>query len=276
MASDSAPNKTLRVGLAQCQPGGDQQKNLSLIAGFVERAASEVCDVVVFPEYSHIFSPENPSRYASAAEELGGEFVTELTRLSTTHGGIRIVVGMVERSGGESVKPFNTVVAVGPDGLISSARKIHLFDAFGFEESAVLQTSPGPDGAVWSEGEWCAGMLTCYDLRFPEVTRYLADQGATVVIIPAQWLPGNGKLDHWRTLLRARAIENQTWVVAVGHPEPSGVGHSMVIDPFGQVVLELGADDDFASAELTLDRIDEVRQANPVRTARRFRIEWSG
>ena len=114
-------------------------------------------------------------------------------------------------------------------------RKIHLYDSFGYRESDRL--SGGPTEAVVVEiAGWQVGLMTCYDLRFPELARALVDAGAEVIVVPAAWLPGERKVDHWRTLVRARAIENTVFVVAAGQPGPRYTGHSMVGDPLGDVL----------------------------------------
>jgi predicted amidohydrolase len=114
------------------------------------------------------------------------------------------------------------------------------------------------------------GLMTCYDLRFPELGRLLVDHGAEVLVVPAAWVAGPRKVEHWRTLARARAIENTVFVVAAGQPGPRYTGHSLVVDPLGDVLAE--ADEETAVLRATLDRavLDEARRTNPSLANRRF------
>ena len=112
--------------------------------------------------------------------------------------------------------------------------------------------------------------MTCYDLRFPELSRLLVDQGAEVLVVPAAWVAGPRKVDHWRTLARARAIENTVFVVAAAQPGPRYTGHSLVVDPLGDVLAEAGEEP--AVLRATLDRavLDEARRTNPSLANRRL------
>ena len=116
------------------------------------------------------------------------------------------------------------------------------------------------------------GIQTCYDVRFPEVTRRLVDAGAELVLIPAEWVRGPQKEHHWRTLVTARALENTIYVAAADHAPPIGVGCSVVVDPMGVVVAALGEQVDAAVAFPTRARLDEVRAVNPALRLRRFDV----
>jgi predicted amidohydrolase len=118
--------------------------------------------------------------------------------------------------------------------------------------------------------------MTCYDLRFPEVGRLLADAGADVILVAAEWVRGALKEHHWRTLLTARAIENTLFVAAADHPPPLGVGHSMIVDPQGVQIAAVGTTTDVAVAHLEVDAVARVRRVNPALALRRFRVEPRG
>jgi len=173
-----------------------------------------------------------------------------------------------------SGKPFNTLVCVHDTGVVGVSQKIHLYDAFGHSESEWLSAAPIADPEIVAAWPWRIGMQTCYDLRFPEVSRRLVDAGANLIVIPAQWVPGPNKLEQWRALLVARAIEFQCVIVAVGQPAPHGVGHSMVVGPRGDVLAETGESPGHMVATLSMDQVNAVREENPMAAARRFGVVW--
>ena len=261
----------LRVSLAQYAPTFEVQENLRAMQALVGEAAGHGSDLVVFPEYSHTFTPGYGDAWAEGAEDFEGEFVQGLTEASLVHEGITIVAGMLRR-GQDGAKPTNTVVAVGSGGVVTSADKIHLYDAFGATESQWISPGPITDPHIVECSGFRVGFLACYDLRFPEVARRLGDAGADVLVVPAQWVPGDHKLHHWRTLLAARAIENQTYVLAAGHPEPHGIGHSQIVDPLGEVVVEAAGSPTLVHAVLSRDLLDSTRGRNPMTSARRFGV----
>ncbi|MGB0099403.1 MAG: nitrilase-related carbon-nitrogen hydrolase, partial [Nocardioides sp.] len=147
----------------------------------------------------------------------------------------------------------------------------HLYDSFGYRESDRL--TAGPTGSAWpvvDVGGFRIGLMTCYDLRFPEMARALVDAGAEVLVVPAAWVAGPRKVDHWRTLVRARAIENTVFVLAAGQSGPRYSGHSLVVDPLGDVLAEAGENDEVLGAELTRERLEESRRTNPSLANRRL------
>ena len=160
-------------------------------------------------------------------------------------------------------RAYNTLVAVRPDGtLAGSYRKIHLYDAFGYRESDRL--APGDsDPLSVSVGDHRLGLITCYDLRFPELTRSLATDGADVLVVPAAWIRGPLKEDHWMTLLRARAIENTCYVAAADQCGDAYSGRSMLIDPMGVVVASLGEEVGTCVGDVDTERVGSVRRRNP-------------
>jgi predicted amidohydrolase len=171
----------------------------------------------------------------------------------------------------DPARPFNTLVVVGPGGLRATYRKIHLYDSFGYRESDRLSAGPLEAVVVDVEG-WKVGLMTCYDLRFPELARALVDGGAELLVVPSAWVAGDGKVDHWRTLVRARAIENTVYVAAAGQPGPRYCGHSMLVGPDGEVLVEADQDADPSGAFSGVNRphLEEVRRANPSLANRRL------
>jgi predicted amidohydrolase len=168
-------------------------------------------------------------------------------------------------------RPHNTLLVRG--SAHAAYRKIHLYDSFGYRESDRLTEGPWDPTVVEIAG-WQVGLLTCYDLRFPELARDLSTAGAEVLVVPSAWVPGRTeeeharKVDHWRTLVRARAIENVAWVVAVGQPAPRYTGHSMIVDPNGEVVAEADAEQVELTAVLDRATLTQARATNPSLTNR--------
>jgi len=225
-------------------------------------------DLVVFPEvFARDFGTPGAD-VAPYAEELDGPFVTRLHELAR-EADLTVVAGMFERSE-DPQRPYNTLVAVGPSGLVASYRKIHLYDSFGHRESDRLLAGT-VEPVVVEVGGFKVGLMTCYDLRFPELARALVDRGAEILVVPAAWVAGDRKVEHWRTLVIARAIENTVYVAAAGQPGPRYTGHSMIVAPHGDVLVELDADtDEVAWSGISRELLDDVRITNPSLANRRM------
>ena len=262
----------MRVALIQLAASVDSAANRELVIERLEALEPGAHDLVVLPEASmHDFgSPEHD--LASHAEPIDGPFVQLLAeqarRLRAT-----IVAGMFETTDG---LPLNTLVVLGPDGsLRATYRKIHLYDSFGYRESDRLRAGsiepvtvdvPHGGGATTT-----VGLMTCYDLRFPELARALVDRGAELLLAPAAWVAGDGKLHHWRTLLAARAIENVVPVAAAAQGGDRYTGHSLVVDALGSIVAEGGAgEDDLVTTRLDADDLTRARDVNPSLQNRRM------
>lgn len=264
----------VRVAVAQFAPGQDKADNQRSVARLTARAAAEGARVVLFPEYAMFTASRMDRRYVEAAEPLDGPFVAAAADTARREG-VHVVVGVGEAGAEAGEDRFtNTLVALSPEGeRVAHYRKIHLYDAFGVQESRVLRPGPIEEPETFAVDDVVFGLQTCYDLRFPEVTRRVVDAGAHVVLLAAQWVPGPLKEDHWRTLARARAIENTVYVAAAGQAAPTGAGNSMVVDPMGNALSALG-EQAFATAtaEVSASRVQEVRDVNPALALRRFSV----
>lgn len=258
------------VALAQYAPHPESSANVAAITSLAEDARDAGASILILPEYAQAFVPGGGPVWASVAEELDGPFVTEMVALSRRLDGLIIIAGMLAAKEGAS--PRNTIVAVGPEGLMSRVEKLHLYDAFGATESQSVSVGDiEPPQIIDIDGlRW--GFLTCYDLRFPEVARRLVDAGATCLVVPAQWVPGPHKVHHWNTLLSARSLENQCFVLAAGHPGPHGIGQSAAIDPLGVVLTQAGDGPELLVVQLDPASVHAARVANPMAQARRFSI----
>ena len=258
------------VAIAQFAPTARAEANLHHIEELVSRAAARGADLVLFPEYSSYFVDPFDESLARNAQDIDGPFVSGLVELASTHD-VHLVAGLLER-GLDGRRVRNTVVAVDATGVLASYRKLHLYDAFGQRESDWVE--PGEPGApqTFELGGLVFGLMTCYDLRFPEVARLLADAGVDVALVAAEWVRGPLKEHHWRTLLHARAIENTMYVAAADHPPPLGIGNSMVVDPAGVEIAAIGTATDVAVAWLEKEAVDRVRRVNPALALRRFHV----
>lgn len=263
------------IAVAQFAPGTDKQENLRSIAKFTAEAAASNARVLAFPEYSMFTVPVMDNRFVESAEGLDGPFVTGLREIAVQHG-MHLVAGINEAIAGEN-RIFNTLVAVSPAGEIEARyRKLHLYDAFGYKESDMVKPGSVEKPETFVVDGITFGMQTCYDLRFPEVTRRIVDAGGDVLLLPAEWVPGPLKEDHWTTLVRARAIENTIYVAAADQSAPAGSGASAIIDPMGLVLASLGERVGTVTAKVDPERITEVRAKNPALSLRRFTIAPNG
>ncbi|MBS1905712.1 MAG: carbon-nitrogen hydrolase family protein [Actinobacteria bacterium] len=257
------------VAVCQFAPVADRAANRERIGDLVGQAAGRGAQVIVLPEYSSYFVDPLDETLAANAEELDDAFTARLRVLAARHG-VVIVAGLVERAGEGRIR--NALVAVDATGLLAVYRKQHLYDAFGQTESRWIEPGGLGEPATFAVAGLTFGLMTCYDLRFPEVARTLVDAGADVLVVPAEWVRGPLKEQHWTTLLAARAIENTAYVVAADHPVPVGVGHSAVIDPQGVTVAGIGTGEGIAVAELEAAAVARVREVNPVLRLRRYRV----
>lgn len=260
---------SLHTAVIQFAPTTDTAENIAQIQRLVSAAADRGAEFVVLPEYAIFTNPVIDQSFVDHAEPLDGPSVAALRKLSVDKN-IAIIAGVNEPDGTGRI--YNTLVGIQEGNIEAVYRKLHLYDAFGTQESAWV--SPGEIQApqLLEVNGLKIGMQTCYDLRFPEVSRMLVDAGADVLALPAEWVPGPLKEFHWMTLLRARAIENTVYIVAADQSAPTGSGHSSIVDPMGIAVASIGEEVGIAQAELNKDRIDSARSTNPALAMRRFKV----
>ncbi len=271
-AAHGAATDAVAIAVAQFAPGDDTDENLERMSRLAGDAANRGALLVVFPEYSSYFTAAMDASWIEHAQGLHGPFVRALAELATELG-IHIVAGLVERVQGEEKRVANTLVALDPHGeLVAHYRKMHLYDAFGQRESEWIVPGPVEAPQTFAFGGFTVGLQTCYDLRFPEVTRQLVDAGADLVLVPSEWVRGPLKEAHWRTLATARAIENTVFLAAADHAPPIGVGNSLIVDPMGVELAGLGEEVGTVVAWITPARLTEVRRINPALQLRRFGV----
>ncbi|MDQ1562271.1 MAG: deaminated glutathione amidase [Actinomycetota bacterium] len=264
-------NSAVAIAVAQFAPLDDAADNLATIRSLCEAAVGRGAKLVVFPEYASYFSPTLGQGFVDAAEPLDGRFIQGVRALAIELD-VHLVVGLVERID-EPSRFSNTLVAVSPRGdILATYRKLHLYDAFGEKESTWVKPGEIKPPEIFHFGDFTVGLQTCYDLRFPEVTRRLVDAGVDLVLVPSEWVRGPLKEHHWRTLIIARALENTIYVAAADHTPPIGVGNSMIVDPMGVVLASSGEAVDIAVATISPDRVAATRQVNPALQLRRFAV----
>lgn len=257
----------LTVALAQCLPGGCAEESLTKVEAAHKRAAGQGAQLLVLPEMAVTTAGE-----PGGAEALDGACARRAAQMAHRCG-IWVVHTQDERSA-DARHPYNVAMLFAPDGrLAGTYRKTHLYDAHGMRESDKYTAGDNPCEPV--EVPWGRlAIAICYELRFPEVARRASLAGANMLVVPAAWVDGPGKLDHWRTLLRARAIENELFVLGCCRPHGVGgpidwVGHSMVVDPLGNVVAEAGPGEELLVATLDTAAAEKARAAMPVFAHRR-------
>ena len=248
-----------RICLAQLDVAPSKKENLSRVFSTVEKAGKE-SDLIVFPEYCMGFPQEGLSRryLAEVAEPLTGDFVSKVAEVSKRIG-VAVVVPIFEKDSGFV---YNTAVVIDRGRVLGSYRKIHLFDALGYRESDVFRA--GSDPVVFSVGEMQFGLVLCYDIRFPELIRAEVMSGAQAVIASAGWYAGPLKEEQWQTLLMARAQENTSYLIGVGNANRAFIGRSIIVDPLGVKIMDLGSGDRVGFCELDEDRIRKAREIMPL------------
>lgn len=261
---------TLRISLAQVTSGTEPSENLKIVLTQAQAAKDAGASIVVLPEaMMRCFG--GPIR--AVAEPIDGPWADTVREMAQSVG-ITIVAGMFTPAGDGRV--HNTLLVTGP-GTDAHYDKIHLFDAFGFAESDTV--APGSDPLIVDVDGVKVGFATCYDIRFPALFQKLGDMGAQLIVVPASWGSGPGKVEQWTLLARARALDSTAYVAACDQAEPDsdaaadsaplGVGHSMVSSPTGEVLGELDATPGLLTVDIDTGLVDAVRKKLPVLENRR-------
>ena len=273
----------VRVSIVQMKSSPDKEENLAFSLEQIKQSAKKEAKIICFPEFQMSFSPPSQSskELFSISESLNGNFVKQLKK-SAKENNIFIVGSIYEHTNlisantkqeenkiNKNYRVYDTVVLINEQGkLISYYRKMHLYDALGFKESTKLLAGSKLFSPIISPlGK--LGTLVCYDLRFPELSRILALKGSNALIAPSGWVQGTMKEDHWLIMCRARAIENGVYLIAPNQIGNIFCGRSLVVDPFGVVVVDMGNSEGFEIIDLDLSRIDVIRKSLPLLKNRR-------
>lgn len=262
----------MRVAVVQMTSGASVAENVARAEELVGEAAPE-SDLLVLPERWNLIASRDLTR--AGAEPLDGPSLTAARRWAS-EAGVAILAGSIAELSRDPDRPFNSSVLIGPDGEDRAVyRKLHLFDVVvgGTEYRESSATMAGSEIVVGTVDDVRVGLSVCYDLRFPELYRGLVLAGAEVLAVPAAFTAHTGPA-HWEVLLRARAIEQQAFVVAAGQVGSGGDGRrshgqSLIIDPWGEILAEISEGEGVAGADLSLERLREVRSTLPALEHRR-------
>jgi deaminated glutathione amidase len=264
----------MRAAAIQLNSTNDKARNLELAARLVRDAARDGAELVVLPEKWNLLGAA--TELEAGAEELEDGASIDAAREWARELGIHLVAGSIAERVAGAERLFNTSALIDPSGRLAAVyRKIHMFDVevggVTYRESEHEQ--PGEEIVTASAGAVEVGLSVCYDLRFPELYRILAVRGARLITVPSAFTLATGR-DHWEILVRARAIENQAFLIApdqVGEAPPhySSYGRSMIVDPWGIVLAQAADHQCFVAADLDLERQEQIRESLPSLANRR-------
>jgi len=261
-----------KVAIVQFKASTNKNNNLKKILSYINKASKKGAELCAFPEFMMFYTPssQSSSKLSSLAETINGNFVTTIARAAKKNS-IQVVGTFYEKSRKKN-RVYDTSFIINKFGkVVSTYRKIHLYDAMGFRESNKM--TPGSKivkPTKTSVGK--IGMLICYDLRFPEMSRTLASAGSEILVVPSAWVKGEMKEEHWVTINKTRAIENGCYVVAPDQVGNIYCGRSLVVDPLGKILLDMKKRQGFGVVNISLSKVKKIRKILPLLKNRRTDI----
>ena len=264
--------KKFRTALVQMKSSVNKVQNLAYSLELINEAAKDKARLICFPEFQMAYSPpeQKPEALHKIAEKMNGNFVSTLS-YSAKQNKINVIATIYEiiNTNKQNHKVFDTAIIINDLGKLKSVyRKVHLYDALGFKESKKLVAGSIIERPTrTSVGN--VGLLICYDMRFPEISRILTVNGANILASPSAWVAGVMKQEHWEIMVKARAIENGVYVIAPNQVGNIYCGHSMVIDPFGSTLVDMGNREGIEIIDIDSSRIDTIRRTLPLLMNRR-------
>jgi deaminated glutathione amidase len=264
------------VAIVQMESSENKEENLKVSVNFIKEAARKKASLICFPEFQMAFSPTKQSSRQLVNEVAeyvnGGNFISTLCKAAKLNK-INIISTVYEKSRNKiDSRVYDTAVLINNEGIISSIyRKLHLYDALGFKESNKMIPGNVIEKPI-STSVGNIGLMICYDIRFPEMSRILTVNGADILVAPSAWIHGIMKEEHWQTMVKARAIENGSYLIAPDQVGNIFSGRSMAIDPFGAVLLDMGDREGMEVIEIDKSRIKEVRESLPLLKNRRLDV----
>ena len=259
----------MKAAIVQFKASTNKETNLKKILDYISKAAQNKATLVAFPEFMMFYtdSSQTPKQLASLAETISGNFVTTIANTAKENH-IQVIGSFYEKSTKKN-RVYDTSFVIDKSGkVISTYRKIHLYDALGFRESdKMISGSKITKPVKTSVGK--VGLMICYDLRFPEMSRSLAVAGSEVLVAPSAWVKGDMKEEHWLTINKTRAIENGCYVIAPDQVGNIYCGRSIVVDPYGKILLDMKKRQGIGYVNIDLKKIKQVRKVLPLLKNRR-------
>jgi len=261
-----------KVAIVQFKASTIKEQNLKKILDYIKKASKKGAQLCAFPEFMMFYtkSSQTPKELASLSETINGNFVKTISKAANKH--LIQVIGTFYEKSNKKNRVYDTSFLINKSGkVVSKYRKIHLYDALGFKESKkmvsgskIVKPSRTALGKI--------GMLICYDLRFPEMSRSLALSGSEILVAPSAWVKGKNKEDHWITINKTRAIENGCYVVAPDQVGNIYCGRSVVVDPFGKILLDMKKRQGIGVVNISTEKIKKTRTVLPLLKNRRSDI----
>ena len=262
----------MKAAVVQFKASTDKQTNLEKIISYIQKAASKNAKLCAFPEFMMFYtnSKQTSKQLASLAETINGNFVTTIA-IAAKENQIEVIGSFYEKSRKKD-RVYDSSFIINKSGkMISTYRKIHLYDALGFKESnKMVPGSKITKPVNTTLGK--TGMMICYDLRFPEMARSLAASGAEILVVPSAWVKGNMKEEHWITINKTRAIENGCYVIAPDQVGNIYCGRSLVVDPYGKILLDMKKKQGIGYVDIDLNKVKQTRKILPLLKNRRTDI----
>lgn len=259
----------VKAAVIQFKASTKKEDNLKKIVSYISKAAAKNATLCAFPEFMMFYtnSSQTSKQLANLAETINGNFVTTIAKAAKENQ-IQVVGSFYEKSRKKD-RVYDTSFVIDKSGkVISTYRKIHLYDALGFKESDKMASGSEIAKPVnTSIGK--IGMMICYDLRFPEMSRSLAVAGSEVLIAPSAWVKGNMKEEHWITINKTRAIENGCYIIAPDQVGNIYCGRSLVVDPYGKILLDMKKKQGIGFVNIDLDMVKQTRKVLPLLKNRR-------
>ena len=259
----------MKVAVVQFKASTNKEENLKKIISYISKASSKNATLCALPEFIMFYtkSSQTPKELASLSETITGNFISSISKVAKKNH-IQVVGSFYEKSK-KSNRVYDTSFVINHLGkVISTYRKIHLYDALGFKESdKMIPGSKIAKPVGTSIGK--IGMMICYDLRFPEMSRALALAGSEVLIVPSAWVKGPMKEEHWITINKTRAIENGCYVIAPDQVGNIYCGRSLVVDPYGKVLVDMKKKQGISFIDIDLKKVKETRKVLPLLKNRR-------
>jgi len=259
----------MKIAIIQFKASTNKEVNLKKIVSFISKVALNDATLCAFPEFMMFYtnSSQTPKQLAILSETISGNFIKTISKAAKENK-IQVIGSFYEKSKKRN-RVYDTAFVIDKSGkVISTYRKIHLYDALGFRESdKLISGSKIAKPVKTSIGK--IGMMICYDLRFPEMARSLAVAGSEILVAPSAWVKGNMKEEHWITMNKARAIENGCYVIAPDQVGNIYCGRSLAVDPYGKILLDMKKKQGIGFVDIDLNKVKQTRKILPLLTNRR-------